>query len=218
MKDVFIVEANRSPFGKIGGLLAPVRPDDLLATVLRDLTSKFKFPLEEIDDVLIGCSNQAGEDNRNIGRMSSLLAGIPQSVPGNTINRLCGSSLDAVLHAFSRISSGMDDCIIAGGVESMSRGPLVISKSGAPFDRQQKMYDSTLDGDFQIQKWRSCFLFLEWDKPQKTLLKNLISLEKSKITILYPLTKRQKKLTQMGYLKIKLFHYRQTKKVRVRCQ
>ena len=170
MKDVFIVGANRSPFGKIGGKLSPVRPDDLLATVLKDLVSKINFPLVEIDDVLIGCSNQAGEDNRNVGRMSSLLAGIPQSVPANTINRLCGSSLDAVLHAYSRISSGMDDCIIAGGVESMSRGPLVISKAGNAFDRQQKMYDSTFGWRFPNPKMEELFPLLGMGQTAENLV------------------------------------------------
>ena len=124
MKKVFIVKTNRTPFGKIGGLLSPVRPDDLLATCLSDMTKSLDFDLALIDDIYIGCANQAGEDNRNIARMSATLAGIPFSVPATTINRLCASSLDAIGSAYARIKSGLAECIIAGGVESMSPGSL----------------------------------------------------------------------------------------------
>ena len=139
MNKVFIVKTNRTPFGKIGGVLAPVRPDDLLAHCLRDITSDLPFDLGKIDDIYIGCANQAGEDNRNIARMSSTLAGIPFSVPATTINRLCASSLDAVGSAYARIRSGLSDCIIAGGVESMSRAPYVMSKTSSFWTRSKNV-------------------------------------------------------------------------------
>ena len=157
MQRTFIVKTNRTPFGKIGGALAPVRPDDLLASCLKNLVSGLSFPLEKIDDILIGCANQAGEDNRNIARMSSTLAGIPFSVPASTINRLCASSLDSVGYAFSRIRSGLAHCIIAGGVESMSRAPYVISKSSSPFGRDQKIWDSSFGWRFPNPRMENLF-------------------------------------------------------------
>ena len=157
MNKVFLTHAYRTPMGKIGGKLAPVRTDDLLAHVLSHLSSKINFDKSLIDDVIIGCSNQAGEDNRNIARMGLILAGFPYEVPGTTINRLCGSSLDAVMTAYSHIKSGLADCIVAGGVESMSRGPLVISKAGAAYGRDQKMYDSSFGWRFTNPEMEKLF-------------------------------------------------------------
>ena len=163
MQNVYIVKANRTPFGKIGGALSNVRTDNLLAHSLRGLSNELTFDLSEIDDIFAGCANQAGEDNRNVGRMSAILAGIPLSVGANTINRLCGSSLDAVISAYARISCGLADCIIACGVESMSRGPYVIGKSEIPYDRNQKIYDTTFGWRFPNPKMAEIFELLGFD-------------------------------------------------------
>ena len=157
MKASYLIYAKRTPIGKIGGALAPVRVDDLMAHLLIDFKKQELFPLEEIDDVIVGCANQAGEDNRNIARMSVVLAGYPMSVPGVTLNRLCASSLDGVLDAAARIGAGFADCILVGGAESMSRGTLVISKSGTPFGRDNKLYDSTFGWRFPNPKMEKMF-------------------------------------------------------------
>lgn len=160
MKNTYIVYAKRSPMGKIGGVLAPVRTDDLMGYLINDFRNWSSFDPLLIDDVLIGCSNQAGEDNRNVARMSLLLGGLPFEVPGGTINRLCGSSLDAAMDAWCRISNGLADCILVGGVESMSRGPYVISKANDSFDRNQKMWDSSFGWRFPNEKMKELFPLL----------------------------------------------------------
>src|SRR5690349_4146941 len=119
----YIVHAKRTPVGSFGGALSSVRIDDLLAELFKDYARSAKHDLKEISDTVIGCANQAGEDNRNLARMSLILAGYPHEVTGTTINRLCGSSLDAVMDAHARIQAGLGDCYIAGGGESMSRAP-----------------------------------------------------------------------------------------------
>ena len=148
MSRVYITYAKRTPIGKYGGLLSNVRPDDLLTYLIQDFKNLATFDLKLIGDVIVGCANQAGEDNRNIARMSSILAGLPFEIPGTTINRLCGSSLDAVMDSYARIKSGLIDCAIVGGVESMSRAPLVLSKSEHGFSRNQKIYDTTIGWRF----------------------------------------------------------------------
>ncbi len=149
MKKAFIIDGTRSAIGNFKGSLASFRTDDLLASVIKNLTSKHpEIPLDQFDDVIIGCANQAGEDNRNVARMASLLAGIPVSVPGETINRLCASGMSAIAQANRAIKSGEGDLFIAGGVEGMSRAPYVISKSENGFDTQQKMYDSSFGWRF----------------------------------------------------------------------
>lgn len=148
MKRTFIVEAKRTAIGKLSGKLAPVRVDDLMAFVLKNIKDSLTFDPALIDDVIIGCANQAGEDNRNLARMAVVLSGLPLSVPGTTTNRLCGSSLDALIDGFGRIQSGIADCLIVGGAESMSRGPYVISKAQSAYDRDQKMYDTTFGWRF----------------------------------------------------------------------
>ncbi|MEN8144081.1 MAG: thiolase family protein [Gemmatimonadota bacterium] len=135
-RDVLIVGAVRSPVGRHGGSLSSVRPDDLLARTIEGLLERTGVPPERVEDVVIGCANQAGEDNRNVARMSSLLAGIPVSVPGQTINRLCGSGLQAAISAGHAIRAGEGDVFIAGGIESMSRAPWVTLKPGVAFPRQ----------------------------------------------------------------------------------
>jgi acetyl-CoA acyltransferase len=149
MNEAFICDAIRTPIGRYGGALSAVRPDDLGAVVLRELLRR-NAGLEPgvIDDVILGCANQAGEDNRNVARMSALLAGLPVEVPGATLNRLCGSGLDAVASASRMIRTGEAEVVIAGGVESMSRAPYVLSKSATPFARDVQMYDTTIGWRF----------------------------------------------------------------------
>ncbi|AZB22315.1 3-oxoadipyl-CoA thiolase [Kaistella haifensis] len=148
-KDAYIIDGTRSAIGNFKGSLAAVRTDDLIASVIKNLIAKNpELPLDRIDDVIIGCANQAGEDNRNIARMALLLAGIPQSVPGETVNRLCASGMSAVAQAMRAIKSGEGDLFIAGGVEGMSRGPFVISKAASGFATDQKMYDSSFGWRF----------------------------------------------------------------------
>ena len=156
----YIVYAKRTAMGKLGGILAGVRVDDMLAYLLTDLKKYITFDPSEIDDVIIGCANQAGEDNRNLARMSTLLAGFPYDVPGATVNRLCGSSLEALFDAHAKIISGLCDCIAVGGAESMSRAPYVLSKPEGPYDRNQKMVDSTFGWRFENNKMKDLFPLL----------------------------------------------------------
>jgi 3-oxoadipyl-CoA thiolase len=145
----YLVDGIRSPFGRYGGGLAGVRADDLAAAVIAALIARTKIPVERIDDVILGCANQAGEDNRNVARMAALLAGLPVSVPGVTVNRLCGSGMQAVADAARLIMTGEADLVIAGGVEQMSRAPLVMGKPTDAFARgNQTMYDTTLGWRF----------------------------------------------------------------------
>jgi len=149
MIEALICDAIRTPFGRYGGALSPIRTDDLAAIPIRALmqrNSKVDWPA--VDDVIFGCANQAGEDNRNVARMSALLAGLPPEVPGATVNRLCGSSMDAVAIAARAIRCGEADLIIAGGVESMSRAPFVMGKADAPFSRNAEIFDTTIGWRF----------------------------------------------------------------------
>jgi 3-oxoadipyl-CoA thiolase len=149
MDEVFICDAIRTPIGRYGGVLATVRPDDLAALVLREVMKRnADLDPAAIGDVILGCANQAGEDNRNVARMSALLAGLPASVPGVTLNRLCGSGLDAVAGAARMISAGEAEVVLAGGVESMSRAPYVMSKGATPFARDAQMFDTTIGWRF----------------------------------------------------------------------
>jgi len=147
--DALICDAVRTPIGRYGGSLSSVRPDDLGAVPLMALMERNSgVNWERVDDVVFGCANQAGEDNRNVARMSVLLAGLPVNVPGSTINRLCGSGMDAVGTAARAIRAGETDLMIAGGVESMSRAPFVMAKGGTAFARDVKMYDTTIGWRF----------------------------------------------------------------------
>jgi 3-oxoadipyl-CoA thiolase len=149
MTDVFLCEGARTPIGRYGGALASVRPDDLLAQAIRATLAKApNLDPGAIDDVYAGCANQAGEDNRNVARMALLLAGLPQEIPGATINRLCGSGLDAVGTAARAIRAGEIDLAIAGGVESMSRAPFVQGKATEAFSRQAEIFDTTIGWRF----------------------------------------------------------------------
>jgi 3-oxoadipyl-CoA thiolase len=149
MPNAFICDGIRTPIGRYGGALSQVRTDDLAAIPLKTLREKFEqSDWELVDEVIFGCANQAGEDNRNVARMASLLAGIPCSVPGATVNRLCGSGMEAVSMAARAIAAGEISLAIAGGVESMSRAPLVIPKAASAFSRTAEIYDTTLGWRF----------------------------------------------------------------------
>lgn len=157
MKEVFICDAVRTPFGRYGGSLATIRTDDLAAIPIRALLARNPtVDWAAVDDVIYGCANQAGEDNRNVARMALLLAELPQEVPGSTVNRLCGSSMDAVGIAARAIRSGETDLMIAGGVESMTRAPFVLGKAEAAFSRNTEVFDTTLGWRFvnPTMKWK----------------------------------------------------------------
>ncbi len=149
MHDAWICDAIRTPIGRYGGSLSSVRADDLAAIPLRELLKRNSgLPPDIIDDVILGCANQAGEDNRNVARMALLLAGLPPSVPGATVNRLCGSGMNAIGNAAHAVKAGEASVVVAGGVESMSRAPFVLAKSTAAFERNAEIYDTTLGWRF----------------------------------------------------------------------
>lgn len=149
MRDVYIIDTIRTPIGKYGGALSSVRPDDLLAHVIRELMLRNKnIDPTDIEDVIAGDANQAGEDNRNVARMSALLAGLPVTIPGNTVNRLCASGLQAIMDASRQIMCSDAELVIACGVESMSRAPFVMSKATSPFQRTTEIVDTTLGWRF----------------------------------------------------------------------
>jgi 3-oxoadipyl-CoA thiolase len=148
MRDAVIVDAVRTPIGRHGGALASVRPDDLAAVPIRALLERTAIEPSLVDDVVLGCANGAGEDNRNVARMAALLAGLPVSVPGQTINRLCGSGLQAVASAVQALRAEEGDCFFAGGVESMTRAPHVLLKSGEPWSRTPQVADTTVGWRF----------------------------------------------------------------------
>lgn len=153
MRDVFIIDAVRTPIGRYGGVLKDVRPDDLAATAIRGLLKRNpQIDPNEIEDVLLGGANQAGEDNRNVARMAALLAGLPTTVAGATVNRLCGSGLEAVNQAARAIMVGEGDVYIGGGTESMTRAPFVMAKHGEAWDRKMEVYDTTIGWRFTNPK------------------------------------------------------------------
>ena len=156
--EAYIIDGVRTPIGSYQGSLSAVRPDDLGALVIKTVTdNNSNIPKEAYDDVIMGCSNQAGEDNRNVARMSLLLAGLPHTVPGETVNRLCSSGLSAIIHANRAIKAGDGHLFIAGGIENMTRGPLVVSKPSAAFGTDSKMYDSSFGWRFINSKMHSMF-------------------------------------------------------------
>ncbi|MBK6871441.1 MAG: 3-oxoadipyl-CoA thiolase [Kineosporiaceae bacterium] len=155
MVEAYLVDGTRTPIGRYGGALAPVRPDDLAAHVLGALVQRLPgVDWDALDDVLLGCANQAGEDNRNVARMAGLLAGLPIQAPGGTLNRLCGSGLDAVGLAARSIRAGDADLVIAGGVESMSRAPFVVPKATTAFSRSTEIHDTTIGWRFVNPRMR----------------------------------------------------------------
>lgn len=167
--NAYLIDGIRTPVGSFGGALASVRADDLAAHVIQSLMERHPdLDPKAIDDVIMGCANQAGEDNRNIARMASLLAGLPSSVPGETVNRLCASGLSALVHAARAVASRDGDLFIAGGVESMTRGPYVMSKPGRAYGTDSKMYDPALAGALSTQKCKTAMARTLWGRQQKT--------------------------------------------------
>src|SRR6204780_2145403 len=163
MASVVICDAIRTPFGRYAGALSTVRADDLAAIPIRALMERHPaLDWAAVDDVILGCANQAGEDNRNVARMSALLARLPVEVPGVTLNRLCGSGLDAVAGAARMILAGDAELVFAGGVESMSRAPYVMSKSATAFARDAQMFDTTIGWRF-VNPWLEPEYGVEWD-------------------------------------------------------
>lgn len=152
MLDAYIYSGLRTPFGRQAGALASVRPDDLVAAVIKKLVEDSSFSTEQIEDVVLGCASQAGEDSRNVARHAALLAGLPFTTPGQTVNRLCGSGLAAVLDTARAITAGEGELYIAGGVENMSRAPFVVAKSERAYDRSFEVYDSSLGARFPNPK------------------------------------------------------------------
>ncbi|MBN4070315.1 3-oxoadipyl-CoA thiolase [Olleya sp. AH-315-F22] len=158
MKEAYIIDGIRTPIGSYKGTLSPVRTDDLAALVIKELVTRNpNIPKEAYDDVILGCANQAGEDNRNVARMASLLAGLPFSIPGETVNRLCSSGLSAIIHANRAIKAGDGDVFISGGVEHMTRGPYVIAKPSSAFGNDSKMYDSSFGWRFINPKMQQLY-------------------------------------------------------------
>ena len=158
MTDALIIDAIRTPIGRYGGALSAVRADDLGAVPMKALIARNpSLDWSQLDDVIYGCANQAGEDNRNVARMSALLAGLPVSVPGTTVNRLCGSGMDAVGMAARAIRAGEAGLMLAGGVESMSRAPLVMAKAEQAFSRKAEIFDTTIGWRFVNRLMKSDF-------------------------------------------------------------
>lgn len=157
-KNVYIIDGIRTPIGNFGGGLSQVRTDDLAAIVIKELVRRNpEIPVEEIEDVILGCHNQAGEDNRNVARMALLLAGLPYTIPGETINRLCSSGMSSIVNAARAIACGDGDIYIAGGVEHMTRGPLVVSKPSKAFGTDSKMEDSSFGWRFVNPKMKEMY-------------------------------------------------------------
>ena len=158
MKEAYIIDGVRTPIGKYKGTLSPVRTDDLGALVIKEVAARnTNIPTDAYDDVIMGCANQAGEDNRNVARMSSLLAGLPYTVPGETVNRLCSSGLSAIIHANRAVKAGDGDLFIAGGIEHMTRGPYAIAKPSSAFGGDSKMYDTTFGWRFVNKKMHEMY-------------------------------------------------------------
>ena len=158
MREAFIVDAIRTPIGKFQGALSPVRTDDLAALVIKELMARNSSDdWEAVDDVILGCANQAGEDNRNVARMALLLAGMPWKVPGETINRLCSSGMSAAVHARRAIAANEGDLFVTGGVENMTRGPWVMSKASKPYGNDSKLYDSSFGWRFVNKKMHELY-------------------------------------------------------------
>src|SRR5690554_1561533 len=157
-REAFIIDAIRTPIGKLKGSLSPIRADDLAAIPIKELLKRNpNLDPETIEDVILGCANQAGEDNRNVARMASLLAGIPVSVPGETVNRLCASGMSAAVKAFHAIKAGEGDIFITGGMEHMTRGPIVLGKGASPYSGTTEMHDSTFGWRFVNPKMHEMY-------------------------------------------------------------
>ncbi len=173
MREVFVIDACRTPMGRYGGAFASIRPDDLAAHVIAALVTRNEIPTGDVDDVVWGAANQAGEDNRNVARMALLLAGLPIEVPGATVNRLCGSGLEAVNCGYREIRSEEADLIIAGGSESMTRAPFVMAKHSKPFDREFEMHETAIGWRFVNPKLDAMYGSDPMGKTAETLGKDL---------------------------------------------
>lgn len=162
-KEAYIVDGIRTPVGNIGGSLSGIRADDLAALVIKELVKRNpNIPKDVVDDVILGCHNQAGEDNRNVARMALLLAGLPVTVPGETVNRLCSSGMSAIIHAVRAIKAGDGDVFIAGGIEHMTRGPYVISKPTKLSATIRKWKIRVLAGGLLTRKWSRLTAQIPW--------------------------------------------------------
>ena len=194
-REVVIVDAVRTPIGRYKGALKSVRPDDLGARVIGALLERNpSLQPEEIEDVILGCANQAGEDNRNVARMSALLAGLPITVGGVTVNRLCGSGLDAVNQAYRALMVGEGEVYIAGGTESMTRAPLVMGKAETDFPRGNvEMYDTTIGWRFINRKLQEKYGTLSMPETAEEVAKNVESVEKNRISLPMKASRRQKR-------------------------
>ena len=195
----------RTPIGRFGGNLSSIRPDDLLASVIKRLVKRILMDNSKIDDVIIGCANQAGEDNRNIARMASLLADLSSDVPGMTINRLCGSGLNAVGIAANAIVSGESDLIIAGGVESMSRAPLVIPKSDVAFYRRAEIFDTTIGWRFVNPVIKSKYGIDSMPETAENVAEDFKISREDQDLFAHRSQERAKKAIERGVLSTKLF-------------
>jgi 3-oxoadipyl-CoA thiolase len=169
MRDVYICDAIRTPIGRFGGGLSAVRADDLAAVPIKALMARNpSVDWNAVDEVFLGCANQAGEDNRNVARMALLLAGLPETIPGVTLNRLCASGMDAIGTAFRAIASGEMELAIAGGVESMSRAPFVMGKADAAFSRNMKLEDTTIGWRFINPLMKASTVWMRCRRPPTT--------------------------------------------------
>src|SRR5687768_1432241 len=157
MLDAYIYDGLRSPIGRHAGKLAPIRPDDLAAEVIKEVVARNKLDASDISDVVLGCVNQAGEDSRNVARFAALLSGLPPTTPGVTVNRLCASGLQAVVDSARAVTCGEGELYLAGGVESMSRAPYVLAKSDSPYSRDVKLYDTTIGSRFPNPRFAKQF-------------------------------------------------------------
>ena len=184
--NAYLVDGVRTPIGSFGGTLSPIRTDDLAAHALSSLMERHpNLDPMAIGDVLMGCANQAGEDNRNVARMASLLAGLPQEVPAETINRLCASGLAASVHAARMLHMEDAQVVVAGGVEHMTRGPWVLSKASKPFGRDMELHDTSFGWRFINPRLDALYGRRAWDKRRKTSLTCTTSAEKTKTPSLF---------------------------------
>ena len=196
-KEVFIVDAVRTPIGKYGGSLKDVRPDDMAAGVIREVVKRNLddkgISKDIIEDVVFGSANQAGEDNRNVARMSALLAGLPVSVGGVTVNRLCGSGMQAVIDASRAIMTGEGDILIAGGTESMTRAPFVMPKAADAFSRVNAVYDTTIGWRFTNPKLAKMYYPYSMGETAENVAKSTIFPGKDRMSLRFYRSKRQRK-------------------------
>ena len=195
----YIIDAVRTPIGKFGGSLSNIRTDDLAAIVIKKLVKKTNIDINKIDEVILGCANQAGEDNRNIARMALLLAGLPYSIPGETVNRLCASGMSSVIHAHRAIQVQDGNIYIAGGVENMTRGPWVISKASSPFGRDIEMHDSSFGWRFINPKLDKSYGTESMGKTAENLVEKYKISRTDQDLFAYNSQMKAKKAHQKGY-------------------